>query len=291
MTLNVLDLFCGCGGFSKGLQDSGCNVLAGIDIWDKAASTYQNNLNHMSWCKDLTTYSPEAFATESGITEVDVVVGGPPCQGFSMAGKRQSNDPRNSLFMEYIKYLNYFQLKAFVMENVVGILSMKTEQKEKVIDIIMQHLGHHYHCKYYKLLASDFQVPQNRRRVIFVGFRKDLNIKPSPINPPLTSEEHIPVSTVLLSRECVDKRYFLSQKALDGIKEKKKKMKEKNHGFGAQFLDVSKPSYTIPARYWKDGYDALVKYSDTEVRRLTPYTKIIVVWFMLMLLKYGHKFR
>lgn len=268
MDIKVIDLFCGCGGFSKGLQDSGCNVLGGIDIWDKATQTYLQNLNHPSFCKDLKKYPPTQFTEDSGIKDVDVIVGGPPCQGFSMAGKRQSNDPRNSLFMEFVKYLDYFKPKAFVMENVVGILSMKTETGEKVLDIILQHLSKEYNCRHFKLLASDYEVPQNRRRVLFIGFRKDLNIHPSQPEP-VTANAHIPVSSVILPKEQIDKSYYLSQKALDGIAAKKKKMQERNHGFGAQYLEMTKPSYTIPARYWKDGYDALVKYSDTEVRRLT----------------------
>ncbi len=209
------------------------------------------------------------FHRDNNIPTIDILVGGPPCQGFSIAGKRQTTDPRNSLFMEFVKYLTYFKPKAFVMENVVGILSMKTESGEKVVDIIMKELNREYDCTYHKLLASDFEVPQNRRRVLFIGFRRDLNISPSAPKPILTVENHIPVGSVLLPRENINSSYFLSKKALDGIALKKERMKEKKHGFGAQFLKLDKPSYTIPARYWKDGYDALVKYNDDAVRRLT----------------------
>ena len=76
-------------------------------------------------------------------------------------------------------------------------------------------------------------------------------------------------SSILLPREEVDERNYLSEKALTGIRAKREKAKKNGNGFGAQFLKLDKPSYTIPARYWKDGYDALVKYSETEVRRLT----------------------
>ena len=191
------------------------------------------------------------------------------CQGFSIAGKRNKNDPRNSLFMEYCKYLNYFEPKAFIMENVMGILSMKTEDDENVIDIIMEKLGENYNCKINKLYASDFEVPQNRRRVIIVGIRKDLDIFPEEIKPFLTFDERIPVKTVLEDEDDVDDSYFLSEKAIEGIKKKKAKSKLEGKGFGAQFLDPEKPSYTIPARYFKDGYDALVKYDEDRIRRLT----------------------
>ena len=86
--------------------------------------------------------------------EIDVVIGGPPCQGFSMAGRRNIRDPRNSLFMEFCKYIDYFQPKIFMMENVMGILSMLTENKEKVIDIIMEKLTENYNCCIKKLAIS-----------------------------------------------------------------------------------------------------------------------------------------
>jgi DNA (cytosine-5)-methyltransferase 1 len=77
------------------------------------------------------------------------------------------------------------------------------------------------------------------------------------------------VKTVLIPKEEVEQKYYLSERAIAGIKNKKKVNQDKGFGFGAQMLDLEKPSYTIPARYWKDGYDALVKYNDTEIRRLT----------------------
>ena len=113
--LNVLDLFCGCGGMSKGLEDAGLNIIAGIDIWDKAIESYSKNFKHQAICENLQELPPEDFDalynTENN--SIDIIVGGPPCQGFSIAGKRDLKDPRNSLFMEYVKYLDYFQPKAF----------------------------------------------------------------------------------------------------------------------------------------------------------------------------------
>ncbi len=191
------------------------------------------------------------------------------CQSFSIAGRRDKNDPRNSLFMEFVKYLDYFNPKAFIMENVIGILSKKTETNEKVIDIIMTNLIKNYNCIICKLYASDFEVPQNRRRAIIIGVRKDLNIIPEEPKIILEVEKRIPVKTILLQKEEIDKSYYLSQLAIEGIKKKKLKSVANGFGFGAQYLDLEKPSFTIPARYHKDGYDALVKYSDTEIRRLT----------------------
>jgi DNA (cytosine-5)-methyltransferase 1 len=268
MTLTVLDLFCGCGGMSKGLVDAGLNVIAGIDIWSAAINSYKKNFHHAAICTDITKFTPEQF-NEIYNKKIDLLVGGPPCQGFSIAGKRDKLDPRNSLFMEYVKYLNYFSPKAFIMENVIGILSMKTANNESVIDIILQQLSINYNCVICKLYASDFQVPQNRRRMIIIGIRQDLNI--IPYEPDIVSAR-IPVKTILLPKNYIDEHHpqtYLSEKALQGIKNKKEKSIKNKTGFGAQYLDLEKPSYTIPARYWKDGYDALVRYNDTEIRRLT----------------------
>jgi len=269
--LNVIDLFCGCGGMTKGLTDAGFNIIAGIDIWDKAINNYKKNYHHQAICEDLTKLSPEMFNNlyNKDNKSIDLIVGGPPCQGFSIAGKRDIKDPRNSLFMEYAKYINYFNPKIFLMENVIGILSMKTDKNEKVIDIILSQLNTNYNCIVTKLYASDFGVPQNRRRTIIIGIKKSLNIIPTEPKPILNVENRIPVKNILLPKDQVDESYYLSQKALLGIQNKKNKAKINGNGFGAQYLNLDKPSYTIPARYWKDGYDALVKYNDNEIRRLT----------------------
>ena len=216
---------------------------------------------------NIPVYNFEVENDNSYIVENTIVHN---CQGMSISGKRDKNDPRNSLFVEYVKYLNYFRPKMFMMENVIGMLSMKTATSEKVIDIIMDHLNKDYNCIINKLYASDFEVPQNRRRVIIIGIRKDLNIilkEPEPIIKSI--KDRIPVKKILLQKDDVESSSFLSEKAINGIINKKIRSKERGAGFGAQFLDLEKPSYTIPARYWKDGYDALVKYSETEIRRLT----------------------
>ena len=272
MQYNVLDLFCGCGGMSKGLEKAGLNIIAGIDIWDKAIASYKQNYEHQGICEDLTKLPPDQFQEKynNNNKQIDIIVGGPPCQGFSMAGKRDTKDPRNSLFMEYVKYIDYYKPKAFLMENVMGILSKKTENGILCIDIISEKLSEQYNIKICKLYASDFEVPQNRRRVLIFGIRKDLKILP--VEPEIfikNKEDRIPVSTVLENEDTIHISQYLSEKAIAGIIKKKNRMVEESKGFGAQFLDLNKPSFTIPARYWKDGYDALVKYSETKIRRLT----------------------
>ena len=150
--------------------------------------------------KDLTQYTPNEFEKDSNISrgDIDLLVGGPPCQGFSLAGRRDKNDPRNSLFIQFVGYLNYFKPKMFIMENVRGILSMKANGGELCSEIILEYLREDYNCLPFSLYARDFEVPQIRNRVLFIGIRKDLNkepICPTKINP----DNHIPVSDVLLS--------------------------------------------------------------------------------------------
>lgn len=261
--MKVLDLFCGCGGLTKGLEDAGFNIIAGIDIWEIAIQSYKSNFNHIGLCKDLTLYNPEEFVEETNIREIDMIVGGIPCQGFSMGGRREVGDSRNSLFKYYFKYVKYFKPKIILIENVIGILSMKDTDGELIINKIIKKLKN-YKIGIFKLSAADYEVPQNRRRVIIIGYRKYLNLKPT---KPTSIGDIIPVSSIL--EDNVGKEYYLSEKAINGINLRKEKMSKENKGFGAQFLKLDKPSYTIPARYYKDGYDALIKYEEQKIRKLT----------------------
>lgn len=266
--VKVLDLFCGCGGMTNGF-DKRFEVVCGIDVWDKAVESYNSNYDHEGVCRDLTVYTPKQCDDEliHGAT-IDIIVGGPPCQAYSMGGKRDPNDPRSNLFMEYYAYLQYFKPKVFIMENVMGILSVKDTNRNLLINRIMELLSENYNCVINRLFACDFEVPQLRRRVIIMGIRKDLNTIPTPIAT-INPDSRIAVGTVLQERKDIDPSQFLSERAITGINAKRERMQLQSKGFGAQFLDLQKPSYTIPARYWKDGYDALVTYYDTEIRRLT----------------------
>ena len=104
---NVIDLFCGCGGFSLGFKQAGFHICAGVDSWVDAINTYAANFPEakvFNW--DITTINGKQIANESGLSidDVDVIIGGPPCQGFSLKGKKLGlKDPRNFLFVEYLK--------------------------------------------------------------------------------------------------------------------------------------------------------------------------------------------
>lgn len=263
----VVDLFSGAGGLTQGFVDAGFHILFGVEHDEHAAKTYSANFNHPMLNTDITKLDVDKLVEQYG--QSDIVIGGPPCQGFSMAGKRDNKDPRNSLFMDYLRFVKAFNPKYFVMENVPGILTMKTESGELVKNILESEvlkLG--YKLKYKKLYAPDYGVPQKRKRVIFLGWKSDAT-EPFHPEPSHTKETYVCMKDVLLPRDQVDQKYYHSQKMITGFFERLKKNKEKGRGFGAQFIKDNEPCYTISARYYKDGCDALVKYSDTEIRKLT----------------------
>ena len=104
----VLDLFCGCGGLSLGFEQAGFNVLAGIDVWKDALITYQaNHPNSRTMQADLMNLLPEDVEKEIGSSSIDVIIGGPPCQGFSIAGKRIIDDERNKLYKSFVRMVEY----------------------------------------------------------------------------------------------------------------------------------------------------------------------------------------
>ncbi|HVY01175.1 MAG TPA: DNA cytosine methyltransferase [Candidatus Nanoarchaeia archaeon] len=263
----VVDLFCGAGGLSTGFKMAGFDVLLGVDHIPVFCQTFEKN-DHKSICKDITKVSVDEIKEAIGNKEVDIVAGGPPCQGFSMAGRRDTKDPRNSLFMEFVRIVNGLKPKFFVMENVPGILTMKTANGELVHKIILaefKKIG--YEVEYRKLHAAEYGVPQKRKRVVFIGTKTNKQIK---FPEPTHTNSYVPVSSVLIPKDKVDKKFFHTPKMIDGFNRRKKINAENGKGFGAQYLKLNEPSYTISARYWKDGADALVKYAEDEVRMLTP---------------------
>ena len=170
-TFNVIDLFCGCGGLSLGFEQAGYNVLLGIDVWKDALETFRHNhKNGTTLCADLSKLTGEEVDREINFQKVDVIIGGPPCQGFSVAGKRIVDDERNSLYKSFVRMVEYFSPKAFVLENVPNILSIGGGIVRGSIIHDFQNLG--YNVVTQVLTASDYGVPQNRRRAIFVGLKE-----------------------------------------------------------------------------------------------------------------------
>lgn len=165
---NAIDLFCGAGGLSYGFQNAGFNILLGIDNDKKALEVFESTHNGaQSICGDISQITYADIKNKIGDESIDIIIGGPPCQGMSLSGPRKFEDPRNSLYLSYIRLVEEIQPKAFVIENVPGLLSLFDGKIKDSIIEKFSLMG--YKVKYQVLCASDYGVPQNRRRVIFVG--------------------------------------------------------------------------------------------------------------------------
>ena len=171
MSLNVLDLFCGCGGLSLGFQNAGYNIVGGIDFNPAAMETHKRNFHtDFEYCGDISTLSNEEIK-EKFNKKVDVIIGGPPCQGFSGLNRRNKdyNDPRNMLFLQYLRFVELLNPKIVLIENVKQILTAKDGFVKDEIIKALNKFG--YNVSYSIVDASLFGVPQNRHRAIFVGVK------------------------------------------------------------------------------------------------------------------------
>ena len=172
--LKVLDLFCGAGGLSYGFKLGGFEIAGGVE-WDSAAmETHKNNFeSEFEFCGDIKEITNDIIERE--LMGIDVIIGGPPCQGFSSANRqeKEKDDPRNKLFFEYLRFVEIIRPKVFVIENVKEILTKDNGYAKERILQITQQLGYNVVVKV--LNAADYGVPQFRRRAIFVGVRSDLN--------------------------------------------------------------------------------------------------------------------
>lgn len=182
----VIDLFCGAGGLSKGFEEAGFKIEMAIDMWEDAIKTYNyNHINNVAKSMNIHDLTNEYL--ESISNEITGVIGGPPCQGYSTVGTRDVNDPRNHLYKEYYRVVKALKPKFFVIENVKGLLTLN---KGSFKDDIIQHFSElGYNVEYKLLNASDYGVPQNRKRVFFVGIKEGVYEFPAPLNYKVSTEE------------------------------------------------------------------------------------------------------
>lgn len=200
--LTSFDLFSGCGGLTKGFSMAGIRSIFGSDIDENCSRTFQLNFPGVPFlCKDITSITKEEVDQLTNNAIPDIIIGGPPCQGFSLANKRRNkiaDDPRNRLFYGFVKFIDWYSPKAFVMENVKGLLSMQNGEVLKTIIEALSNAGNYggYDVEYRTLIASDYGVPQNRERVILIGTRKDLNL--TPLYPtPTTADNKVTIDEAL----------------------------------------------------------------------------------------------
>lgn len=176
----VISTFAGCGGSSLGYHMAGFRELLAVEWEQNAADTFRLNFPHVPlYLGDIASLSVDECLRLAGVSpgELDVFDGSPPCQGFSTAGAREIGDARNKLFREYCRLLDGLRPRAFVMENVSGMV--KGDFKLVFAEILRTLRGCGYRVKARLLNAQFFGVPQSRERMIFVGIREDIGIDPS----------------------------------------------------------------------------------------------------------------
>lgn len=325
----VIDLFCGAGGMSEGLLQAGFHIVFSSDINKQVARTYQNRHEQLGIKQGVHTHFEQAdvrdlhgtFILEKirnlscfenkNIKEIDAIFGGPPCQGFSRAGKRMKNDPRNMLFKEYVRIIDEVHPKYVVMENVEGFMDTKLENFEGhsktiyegdtlVSDLLQKELN----LLGYSVLtpqvldASEYGVPQRRKRVIFIAYRNDQR-KPS-YPKPITKETEKKVSVLeAISDLIVDESikhtyYFPSSYQSDSHLGRTKKEEEEeseihNHEFSKHDLHI-KERFSLyregetPKRVYKrlleegmeiERYPNLLQYCVTKLNGIYSPKEII----------------
>lgn len=192
MEIDVVSLFSGGGGLDLGFKNEGYNLIWAIDNNKNAVATYKKNIHDRVICGDINAIDLD------DIPKADVIIGGPPCQSFSLAGNRNVEDARGQLVWRYLEIIEHVQPKAFVFENVTGLLSAKNSNKEYIFELLkkaFQDRGYTINARV--MNAVEYGVPQKRKRVIIVGLRNGVTFEfPAPTHgnekgliPPVSVEE------------------------------------------------------------------------------------------------------
>ncbi|MDI1495212.1 MAG: DNA-cytosine methyltransferase [Cenarchaeum symbiont of Oopsacas minuta] len=232
-SITVGSMFAGIGGIDLGFTNAGFTIKWANEIDNKSCKTYSENFDHKMMCGDV--------ADLKTVPKVDVITAGFPCQPFSIAGRKMGfNDNRGVLFWEISRIIKAVRPKAFLLENVKNL---KTHDHGKTFDticnILENELGYRIFSKI--LNAKNFGVPQNRERLVIVGFRK--NIKIDHFEFPDSKNNNVKLKDVLEKNVLLN--FFISKKRYIGMKRHKKRHEDKGHGFGYRILDNNGISGTI----------------------------------------------
>lgn len=282
--MKVVSLFSGAGGMDLGFIQAGHEIIWANDVYEKAVETYKNNIGAHIVLKDI------AEVDSSEIPDCDIVIGGFPCQGFSVANmKRFVEDDRNQLYLEMLRVILEKKPKYFVAENVKGILSLG---KGKVKDLILKDFEEAgYNVDYYLVNAADYGVPQSRQRVFFVGVRKDVEEIVSFPSPTHTS----PDKAKVLGLE----NWITIGEALKNIPEPEDAPNIANHEYtkyklrfngyiGHREVDPDRPAPTITARGDSKGGVVIIHHPN-NLRRLSVREAATVQSFPLDFVFSGSK--
>lgn len=266
--IKAVSLFSGCGGGDLGLlgnfkflgkyyEDLNFEVVWANDILPYAVATYKKNIGQHIVAGDITQIK------SSDIPEHDILVGGFPCQSFSMVGERGGfNDPRGYLYLEMLRVLKDKKPSVFIGENVKGLVSIHGGEAIKRIIADFSSAG--YKVSWKVLNASFFGVPQKRERVFIIGTRKDIN---PDFSFPEPESNIVPLSQVVESSEEIEDKFYFSERAVEGLKNANKAF---NKG---RAQNLNNPCNTISTHLAKvslNGTDPVLLGSDGRYRRLTP---------------------
>jgi DNA (cytosine-5)-methyltransferase 1 len=258
--MRFVDIFCGAGGFSQGAAQAGLKHVFGVDMNPNACETYRRNCGR-SVCKSVLDVSDEELR-ELARTDVDIVLGSPPCQGISSVGKTPSTPHKNDMmFKEVVRVAKALNAKAVVIENVVRLLNKKAKDGGTLADHLKRSLdaaGYHVYIR--ALNAADYEVPQRRVRAFIVGIAKTCDAKfdwPAPHSAPaLTfgSVMHASEREVDAAIEAYGYDVRMSAQKLRYYVDRKQERPEY-----VRFVDPEQPAATVRAGYLKSrGADALI---------------------------------
>lgn len=190
MKNKIIDLFCGCGGLSKGFEMAGFEIKIAIDMWEDAVRTYNHNHNKaVAACEDIHNWDDSFLEKLIRDNDIIGIIGGPPCQGYSTVGTRDVNDPRNHLYKEYCRIVEKVRPEFFVIENVKGLVTLSGGAFKNDIISRFSKLG--YYVSFQVLNAADYGVPQNRYRAFFVGMKNKGFVFPEALDYKVTTEDAI----------------------------------------------------------------------------------------------------
>ena len=263
-----IDLFAGIGGIRLAFQNLGgkCVFTSEWDSYSK--KTYDANFGEVPF-GDITKIK------ETEIPDHDILLGGFPCQPFSIAGVSKKNslgrahgfldETQGTLFFDIARIIEHKKPKAFMLENVKNLVSHDKGKTFKIILETLKHLGYTVH---FKVLDGKHFVPQHRERIIMVGFNKSIFNENEKFKFPKMSETKYAIKDILETN--VDPKYTLSAHLWNYLQEYAKKHKAKGNGFGFGMTDLNGISRTMSARYYKDGAEILIPQEGKCPRRLTP---------------------
>lgn len=190
--MKIIDLFCGIGGLSLGFEQAGFEVVSAIDMWDDAIKTFNHNRKEkVAKTISVEEYNDVELPAIAASNRITGIIGGPPCQGFSTVGRRDIDDARNKLYLEFYKAVKIAHPDFFVIENVKGMLTLN---KGAFVRDIIERFGPDglgYSISYKLLNAADYGIPQNRYRVFYVGIKGKEFVFPEPYGYRLSAKDGI----------------------------------------------------------------------------------------------------